>query len=155
MDKRSWASPSPRRFNSVDLSRKGFVPLYSNKDQTNTGIFISFLRFHQKNGWVLNYSPYVSHLGITLCTLSLAVGGWSDGTRMYLKLGCHNLPPLLSNFATLIFNAVVFPSFCYCSPWTFPPTCAVSMFCSPSHMACIISHILKNKPRKYLMFQKT
>lgn len=42
--------PMAQEIHSVDLSQKGFIPLYSNKDQTNTGIFISFLRFHQKNG---------------------------------------------------------------------------------------------------------
>lgn len=41
-----------------------------------------------------------------LRSLSLAVGDWSDGARVYLKPGYHNLPPLLSNFETLIFNAV-------------------------------------------------
>lgn len=38
--------------------------------------------------------------------LPLAVGAWSDGARVYLKPGSHNCPPLLSNFKTLIFNAV-------------------------------------------------
>ena len=42
-------------------------------------------------------------------SLSLAAGDRSDGARVYLKPGYHKLPPLLSNFETLIFNAVSSP----------------------------------------------
>lgn len=69
-----------------------FVPFSSNKYQSNTDVSISFLKFHQKNGWVLNYSPYVSHLGIRLALLSPL----PLGTRV-MEEGC------ISNLATITF----------------------------------------------------
>lgn len=41
-----------------------------------------------------------------LQSLCLAVEGWSDEVRLCLKPGYPHLPPLLSNFETLIFNAL-------------------------------------------------
>lgn len=100
MDKTNRASSSPVRFSSVDRSHKFadnghlavFVPFSTNNYQSNADVSISFLKFHQKNGWVLNYSPYVSHLVIRLALLSPL----PLGTRV-MEEGC------ISNLATITF----------------------------------------------------
>lgn len=114
MDKRNGGSSLLRRLalwvhlETLLITDAGqYLPLCAIIKMRHLSLSWDFIR-EMDEFWMTHHMFHIWASGLHF---SFAVGDWSDGGKQYVKPGYHNLPPLLSNFKTLMFNAVSsFPS---------------------------------------------